>query len=91
MNNSDLIDRTEWLFLIILVSLMLIKEAGITWFYVILYPAALLWLYNVSRLIYTEWKESVGVIKIWKRHWSFIIFYFFLICGLIEETVAFFR
>ena len=91
MKKSDLIDRTEWLFLIVLVALLLIKIAGITWFYIILYPVALLGLYNISRLIYTEWKEEVSVIKIWKRHWFSIIFYFLLICGLIEETVAFFR
>ena len=90
MKKSDLLSRAEWLFIIVLVSLILIKKAGITWFYIILYPVALLWLYNISRLIYTEWKEEVSVIKIWKRYWFNIIFYFLLICGLIEETVAFF-
>ena len=91
MKKSDLLFRTEWLFTIVFVSLILIKKAGISWLYIILYPVALLWLCNISRLIYTEWKESVGVIKIWKRHWYDIIIFFLLIWGLIAETVAFFR
>ena len=90
MKKSDLNSRVEWLTTILSVFFILVC-AGISWFYIILYPVALLWLYNVSRLIYTEWKESVGVIKIWKRHWFDIINYFLIICLLIAETVDFFR
>lgn len=90
MNNSDLNDRTEWLFIFLSVSFLLVSAGG-SWFYIIFYPVALLWLYNISRLIYTEWKESVGVIKIWKSHWFDIINYFLIICYLIAVTVDFFR
>ena len=84
MKKSDLNSRVEWLTTILSVFFILVC-AGISWFYIILYPVALLWLYNVSRLIYTEWKESVGVIKILKRHWFFIICYFLLIFWLVED------
>ena len=90
MNKSDLNSRVEWLTTILLVSTLLV-ETGISWFYIILYIVTLLWLYNVSRLIYTEWKEDASVIKIWKRHWFFIICYITLICMLIADTVYFFR
>ena len=47
MNNSGLNSSVEWLTTILLVSFILV-DAGISWFYIILYPVALLWLYKVD-------------------------------------------
>ena len=91
MNKSDLISRVEWLNIILVFLLPFIMRAGITWLYIIFYPVGLLWMYNISRLIYAEWKEDASVIKIWKRHWLDSMFYICLICMLIADIVDFFR